>query len=67
MECKHHKNRKLEYYSKELKKTLCSNCVYELPDLDRETLSDGYALCRNLRERWMRLLDNATYMPCEHI
>ena len=56
----------MEYFSKSLKKSMCAQCVFE-GKIERDTLSDSRKLIQDLMQRWINLIDNATYMPCEHI
>ena len=46
---------------------MCATCVYEDDTLDRDTLFDSRKICQDHMVRWVALLDNATYMPIEHI
>ena len=57
----------MEYFSKILNSGLCATCVYDDDDLDRDTLCDSRNFCHDQMMRWVALLDNATYMPVEHI
>ena len=65
-ECPLHAPRLLEYYSFELKKCMCSQCIAD-NNIDKKTLVSIKSLCQDLLQRWIQLLDNATYMPGEHI
>jgi len=66
-QCPKHPNRHIEYFSVELEKGLCPSCVYEEDEIDKTTLSSAKTMCDDMMKRWVNLIDNATYMPIEHL
>ena len=65
--CPKHPNRHIEYFSVEMGYGLCPSCVYEVEGLEKSSLADAKKTCTDLLARWVNLIDNATYMPVEHL
>lgn len=48
------------------RRTLCSQCLVDM-QIDRDHCVEARVFCQAMMQRFVRLLDNATYMPIEHI
>ena len=59
-------NQPKEYFSLKLKETMCKGYIEE-HNIDPDTVVDAREYCQGIMQRYITLLDNATYMPCEHI
>ena len=59
-------NQPKEYFHESTRQTLCAG---ELEEKNIDVLDCVMArdFCQGLMQRYVNLLDNATYMPCEHI
>ena len=59
-------NQPKEYFSLKLKETMCKGYIEE-HNIDPDSVVDAREYCQGIMQRYITLLDNATYMPCEHI
>ena len=64
--CTEHHNSPKELFHRELRQTLCSQCLVDR-QLDRDSCVEARKFCQQLMQRFVTLLDNATYMPIEHV
>ena len=55
-----------EFFSLSLKETMCKGYMEE-NKIDPNSVVDAREYCQKIMQRYITLLDNATYMPCEHI
>ena len=63
--CADHNNPK-ELFHFETRMILCSQCLVD-KRMDRDLCVEARKFCQALMQRYVTLLDNATYMPIEHV
>ena len=59
-------NSKKEFFHFETRMTLCSQCLVD-KQMDKDRCVECRFFCQALMQRFVSLLDNATYMPLEHV
>ena len=55
-----------DFFCAARRETMCKGYI-EDNKIDPATVVDARDYCQKIMQRYIRLLDNATYMPCEHI
>ena len=59
-------NAPCEFFHFETRMTLCAQCLVE-KQMNRNMCIESRAFCQAVMQRFVTLLDNATYMPLEHV